>query len=76
MRWQCQPSETGEQFHVEAHVDVCADHTLHIQIGNLCLHVCQRDFLQIAKAVNAAVARLPNESIGLTQSKAPTEPQH
>jgi hypothetical protein len=42
---------TDEELHVEVHIDFCPDHSLHIQINNVCLHLCQKDFLQLARAV-------------------------
>jgi len=48
MKWR---HATDEELHVDVHVDLCPDHSLHIQINNVCLHLCQKDFLQLAQAV-------------------------
>ncbi len=68
-QWQCQPAETPEQFHGVTQVDLCPDPGVPIQIGALRLRVCQRDFFQIAQAINTAVARLPAAETTITLSK-------
>jgi hypothetical protein len=42
---------TDEAVHVEVHIDLCPNDVLHIKIGNICLHLCRQDFLQLAQAV-------------------------
>jgi hypothetical protein len=42
---------TDEEVHVEVHIDLCPNDVLHIKIGNICLHLCRQDFLQLAQAV-------------------------
>ena len=73
-QWQCQPTEISGQFHGVTQVDLCPDPGVPIQIGTLRLHVCQRDFFQIAQAVNAAVAHLPAVETATPPSKA--DPDH
>jgi len=51
MKWR---HTTNEELHVNVHVDLCPDHSLHIQIDNICLHLCQKDFLQLAQSVKQA----------------------
>src|SRR5687768_4049178 len=60
MQWQ--PSQHGES-HIEAHVDLCPDHSFHMKIGNVCLHLCRKDFLQLARAVAQAVTQLPSGDV-------------
>ena len=73
-QWQCQPAEPLGQFHGVTQVDLCPDPGVPIQIGALRLHVCQRDFFQIAEAINTAVARLPAAETATRLSK--TDPDH
>lgn len=56
MQWQS--SQNGES-HVEAHIDLCPDHRFHMKVGNVCLHLCRKDFLQLARAIVRAVEQLP-----------------
>lgn len=55
-QWQCQPAEIPGKLSGVTQVDLCPDPGVPIQIGTPRLHVCQRDFFQIAQAINAAVA--------------------
>lgn len=55
MKWR---PATDEELHVDVHIDLCPDHSLHIQINNVCLHLCQKDFLQLAQAVKNTADRL------------------
>lgn len=73
-QWQCQPAETPRQLSGVTQVDLCPDPGVPIQIGALRLHVCQRDFFQIAEAINTAVARLPAAETAARLSK--TDPDH
>ncbi len=52
-QWQCQPAEISGQLHGVPQVDLCPDPGVPIQIGMLRLHVCQRDFFQIAQAISS-----------------------
>jgi len=45
--------------HIEAHIDLCPDHSFHLKVGNVCLHLCQEDFLQLAHAIARAAEQLP-----------------
>lgn len=45
------PHPADEEVHVEVHIDLCPNDVLHIKIGNICLHLCRQDFLQLAQAV-------------------------
>ncbi len=45
--------------HTEVHIDLCPNDSLHITIGNICLHLCQEDFLQLARAVREAMKQIP-----------------
>ena len=58
-QWQCQPAETPGQLSGVTQVDLCSDPGVLIQIGTLRLHVCQRDFFQIAQAINTAETATP-----------------
>jgi hypothetical protein len=49
---------TDEEVHVDVHIDLCPNDVLHIKIGNLCLHLCQQDFLQLAHAVKQTADRI------------------
>jgi hypothetical protein len=59
------PKPATGALHAEVHIDLCPNDSLHITIGNICLHLCQQDFLQLAQAVQEAMAQFPqcvNES--------------
>ncbi len=73
-QWQCQPAELPVQFPGVTQVDLCPDPGVPIQIGALRLHVCQRDFFQIAEAISIAEARLPSAETAARLSK--TDPDH
>ena len=73
-QWQCQPAELPVQFPGVTQVDLCPDPGVPIQIGALRLHVCQRDFFQIAEAISTAEARLPSAETAARLSK--TDPDH
>ncbi len=55
MSWSS--AQHGEA-HIEAHVDLCPDHKLHMKVGNIGLHLCRKDFLQLAQAIVKAVEQL------------------
>jgi hypothetical protein len=48
-----------DEAHIEAHIDLCPDHSFHMKVGNVCLHLCRKDFLQLARAIVRAVEQLP-----------------
>lgn len=45
------PHPADEEVHVEVHIDLCPNDVLHIKIGNICVHLCRQDFLQLVQAV-------------------------
>jgi hypothetical protein len=47
-----------DELHVEVHIDLCPNDVLHVTIGNICLHLCRKDFLQLAQAVQAAADQM------------------
>lgn len=49
----------ADVLHTEVHIDLCPNDSLHITIGNICLHLCQQDFLQLAQAVLEATEQIP-----------------
>jgi hypothetical protein len=53
------PSARPDEAHIDAHIDLCPDHSFHLKVGNVCLHLCRKDFLQLARAVAGAVTQLP-----------------
>jgi hypothetical protein len=55
MQWH---HPTDRELHTEVHIDLCPNDVLHIKIGNICLHLCRPDFLQLAQAVRAAADQL------------------
>ncbi|MEW6296593.1 MAG: hypothetical protein AB1671_02485 [Thermodesulfobacteriota bacterium] len=55
MRWQHDAADT---LHTEVHIDICPNDVLHVKIGNICLHLCRKDFLQLARAVAEAAAQV------------------
>ncbi|MCS6926264.1 MAG: hypothetical protein NZ578_10245 [Candidatus Binatia bacterium] len=66
------PPHTDKEVHVEVHIDLCPNDVLHIKIGNICLHLCRQDFLQLAQAVqhtaehitrSRAVSKLPRDKV-------------
>ena len=60
MQWQASQSS---ESHIEAHIDLCPDHSFHMKVGNVCLHLCRKDFLQLARAVARAVMQLPPDDV-------------
>jgi hypothetical protein len=55
MQWH---HTADRELHAEVHIDLCPDDVLHVKIGNICLHLCRQDFLQLAQAVRAAADQL------------------
>lgn len=49
---------TDEDVHVDVYIDLCPNDVLHIKIGNLCLHLCRQDFLQLAQAVQQTAEQI------------------
>lgn len=47
-------------LHTEVHIDLCPNDSLHITIGNICLQLCQQDFLQLAQAVRKVMEQSPH----------------
>ncbi len=52
------PSEARGCGHVHAHVSICPDDQMHLRVGNVCLHLCRRDFCQLAREVMNTVAKM------------------
>lgn len=44
----------------EVHTDLCPNDSLHITVGNICLHLCQQDFPQLAPAAREAMEQIPH----------------
>jgi hypothetical protein len=63
---QGQASQSGDS-HIEAHIDLCPDHSFHMKVGNVCLHLCRKDFLKLARAVARAVT--PDDAIANAENK-------
>ncbi len=59
---------TAAEPHVDVHINLCPDHRYHLQIGNVCLHLCLQDFRRLAQAVREA-AEL-NSPTGATTASA------
>ena len=47
-----------EEIHIDVHIDLCPSDVLHIKIGNICLHLCRQDFLQLAQAVQQTAKQI------------------
>jgi len=52
------PSTCYSETQVEAHIDMCPDHSLHMKVGNICLDLCRKDFLQLVCTIVRAVEHL------------------
>jgi hypothetical protein len=70
MAWQ---KPAAGALHTEVHIDLCPNDSLHITIGNICLHLCQQDFLQLAQAVREATEQIPRCQSEQQNSKLSTE---
>lgn len=56
-------------LHTEVHIDLCPNDSLHITIGNICLHLCQEDFFQLARAVRDVMDQIPRQQSGRGNGK-------
>lgn len=45
-------------IHAHAHITLCPEQEMHVRIGNVCLHLCRRDFCHLARAVMDALATM------------------
>jgi hypothetical protein len=48
----------SERLHANAHISICPNQQMHLRVGNVCLHLCRRDFCQLAKAVMETLTTL------------------
>lgn len=52
------PSSGPAAVHAAAHISLCPNEQMHLRIGNVCLHLCRRDFCHLARAVMDALANI------------------
>lgn len=52
------PSEGPTAVHAHTHIALCPNEQLHVRVGNVCLHLCRRDFCQLARAVMDTLATM------------------
>lgn len=64
-----QHDDAADILHAEVHIDMCANDVLHIKIGNICLHLCRKDFLQLARVLAEAAAQLSASSLAVGTGK-------
>ncbi len=53
------PQHAGtDGVHATVHIAICPNQQLHLRIGSACLHLCRKDFVQLAKAVMETMTTL------------------
>lgn len=66
MHWQDNPTDI---VHAEVHIHVCPNDVLHVKIGNICFHLCRKDFLQLARTIGAVAAQLSAIAVRASNGK-------